>query len=157
MGVLTALPIVSAGNFCCCLWVISGGVVAAYMLQQATPAPLRLEDGAIVGLLAGVIGAVVYLLLSIPVTLLVAPMQRLLLTRLRDQMPPDLQRIFGGYTGAGLGLLVGFVAGFIFWLFIGAVFSTLGGMLGAAIFRKKEPPPVAPGSGNYTIDPSTGL
>ena len=32
MGVLSALPIVSAGNYCCCLWVISGGLVAAYVL-----------------------------------------------------------------------------------------------------------------------------
>ena len=31
MGVLTALPIISAGNLCCCLWVLSGGAVAAYM------------------------------------------------------------------------------------------------------------------------------
>ena len=29
MGVLSALPLISAGNFCCCMWVISGGLVAA--------------------------------------------------------------------------------------------------------------------------------
>ena len=32
MGVLSALPIISAGNACCCLWVVSGGVIAAYLL-----------------------------------------------------------------------------------------------------------------------------
>ncbi len=34
LGVLSALPIVSIGNVCCCLWVISGGVLAAYLLQR---------------------------------------------------------------------------------------------------------------------------
>src|SRR4051794_36719437 len=82
MGVLSALPIVSAGNLCCCLWIVSGGVVAAYLLQQNQPAPITQGDGALVGLLAGLAGAFVYLVLSIPITLLVAPMQRQVLARL---------------------------------------------------------------------------
>ena len=39
IGVLSALPIVSAGNLCCCLWVLSGGALAAYLLQQNQPVP----------------------------------------------------------------------------------------------------------------------
>ena len=31
MGVLSALPLISALNACCCLWVVSGGLVAAYV------------------------------------------------------------------------------------------------------------------------------
>ena len=54
MGVLSALPLVAAGNLCCCLWVVSGGVVAAYLLQQNQSAPITPGDGALVGLLAGV-------------------------------------------------------------------------------------------------------
>jgi hypothetical protein len=38
MGVLSALPIVSAGNWCCCLWVVSGGLVA----QDRPPDALEL-------------------------------------------------------------------------------------------------------------------
>ena len=59
MGVLSALPLVAAGN-CCCLWVISGGAIAAYLLQQNQTAPLTPADGALVGLLAGLIGAIVH-------------------------------------------------------------------------------------------------
>ena len=40
MGVLSALPLVTAGNVCCCLWVVSGGVVAAYLLQQNQTTPM---------------------------------------------------------------------------------------------------------------------
>ncbi len=59
MGVLSALPIISAGNLCCCLWVVSGGAVAAYILQQNQPTPLTPGDGAVIGLLAGIVGAFV--------------------------------------------------------------------------------------------------
>ena len=76
MGVLSALPIISAGNLCCCLWIISGGLVAAYVLQQNQPTPITPGDGALVGLLAGLAGAGIYLVLSIPITFLVAPLQR---------------------------------------------------------------------------------
>jgi hypothetical protein len=33
MGVLSGLPIIAAGNICCCMWVLSGGFVASYLLQ----------------------------------------------------------------------------------------------------------------------------
>ena len=36
IGVLSALPIVGAANLCCCLWVICGGMVAAYLLSRCT-------------------------------------------------------------------------------------------------------------------------
>ena len=67
MGVLSALPIIAVGNVCCCLWVISGGVVAAYVLQQGQPQPITPADGAFVGFLAGLLGAFVYLVISVPI------------------------------------------------------------------------------------------
>jgi hypothetical protein len=137
MGVLSALPIVSAGNLCCCLWVVSGGVVAAYLLQQGQSAPITQGDGAIVGLMAGIVGAFVYLLLSIPITLLIAPVQRMLLDQLAGTMPPDVREYVGSYAGGAIGLTIGFV----FMVFMGTVFSTVGGLLGAAIFRKPQAAP----------------
>ena len=50
IGVLSALPIISAGNCFCCMWVIGGGVVAAYLLQQNQAAPIASADGAITGI-----------------------------------------------------------------------------------------------------------
>ena len=141
MGVLSALPIVAAGNLCCCLWVISGGVVAAYILQQNQPTPIKQGDGALVGLLAGVIGAFVYLLISIPITVLVAPLERAVLERVIETaggMPPEFRRYFDSSAIGGLGLVISF----ILMLFGGAVFSTVGGLIGAVIFRK----PLGPGT-----------
>ena len=42
MGVLSALPIVSAGNVCCCLWVVVGGL-------HTTKDPAGIPSGALFG------------------------------------------------------------------------------------------------------------
>jgi hypothetical protein len=147
MGLLSALPIVSAGNLCCCLWVLAGGVVAAYVLQQNDPQPVSPGDGALVGFLAGILGAFVYLILSIPITLLVTPIERAILQRLADTastMPPQFKRYMeSSLAVTGLRIALGFIV----MLFGGALFSTLGGVIGVAVFGKKAAvvaPPVLP-------------
>ena len=53
-GILSVIPLVNSCNCCCCLWVILGGVVAAYILAKADPSTTG-GDGAIVGAGAGLI------------------------------------------------------------------------------------------------------
>jgi hypothetical protein len=135
MGVLSALPLVSSGNLCCCLWVLSGGVTAAYVLQQSHPTPITAADGALVGFLAGVVGALIYLVLSIPITFLVAPMERQLMQRLMENsgnMPPEFREYLSRYIGGGARVALSSVV----MLFAGSIFSTLGGVVGAVFFRK---------------------
>ena len=142
IGVLSALPIIAAGNLCCCLWVISGGVLAAYLLQQDSPAPITQSDGAVVGLLAGLVGAIVCWVISIPITLLFAPMERRMVGSMlenAENMPPVVREFMersqgGAFRAARL------VLSLFFWLFAGAIFSTIGGLLGAVFFRKPVPP-----------------
>jgi hypothetical protein len=138
MGVLSALPIISAGNLCCCLWVVSGGVVSAALLQQNQTSPVTPAEGALAGLLAGMFGAVVYLVLSIPITILLAPLHRLLVDRLVDSgsLPPEFREYVAGYVGGALGAAVNFIA----MLTAGIVFSTIGGLIGVAVFRVPQPP-----------------
>jgi hypothetical protein len=148
MGVLSALPIISAGNVCCCLWVVSGGAVAAYLFQQNRATPMTPADGALVGLLAGLAGALIRSLVSIPIDILVAPMEQAMVQRLLDMgtLPPEARDILDRYgrggAMAGAYFIVGRIVGLMFWLFVGGIFSTLGGLLGALIFRKQTPPAV---------------
>ena len=152
IGVLSSLPIISAGNVCCCLWVVSGGAVAAYLLQQNQTTPITPGDGALVGLYAGLIGAAVGFVISIPLSLVMAPMQRAMVERILQNagdMPPAarqfLENMSAPSTAAGLmGRLVIRVIIFCFTLVIWSIFSTLGGVLGAAIFKKSAPPAVQP-------------
>jgi hypothetical protein len=134
MGALSALPIVAAGN-CCCLWMITGGAVAAYVLQQNQETSITPGDGALAGLFAGLVGALVYLVLSIPITILMAPMERVMMERIVNSsgsLPPEFRQYVGTYMGGALQVFFGF----IFVLVFGAVFSTLGGLLGAVVFKK---------------------
>ena len=138
MGVLSALPLVNLGNLCCCFWVVSGGLVAAYLLQQGRPDAITPSEGAIVGLLAGIVGAFVQFLVSIPIGLIVAPLERGLMQRAADMagnMPPALR--------AGLGfvaLLFVRIVGLFIALFVGVVFSTFGGLVGAVLFQRRSQP-----------------
>ena len=147
MGVLSALPIVSAGNICCCLWVISGGVVAAYLFQQNQAGPITPSDGALAGLLAGLIGALVVVVVKIPIDIMVAPMEQAMVQRLLDRgtLPPEVHDMLDRYGRGGLGggfFIVGKIFSLMMWAFVGGIFSTLGGLLGALIFKKQTPPGV---------------
>jgi hypothetical protein len=153
-GVLSSLPIINFGNACCCLWIVSGGVIAAYLMQQDQQTPLTPADGALVGLLAGLCGAVVALVVSIPIDLIVAPLQRGVLERLRQsavEMPPELRTAIDSMinsraSGGLLGFVVLRVASFFLSLFVGGAASAIGGLLGAVIFGRSSgaglvPPP----------------
>ena len=146
MGVLSALPIISAGNACCCLWVVSGGVIAAYLFQQNRTTPITPSDGALIGLLAGLTGAFVRTLVAIPIDILVAPMEQAILQRVLDMgtLPPEARDIMERYgRGGAMGgafFIISRIVGLMFWIFVGGIFSTLGGLLGAMIFHKPTPP-----------------
>ena len=139
-GVLSALPFIGAFNACCCLWIVTGGVTAAYLLQDREPNSIQVGDGALVGLMAGVIGAFVYLILSIPITLLMAPMMSAFTDRIVNEgnFPPEVREMLTSGIGTAAGIILGFFA----YLAGGIVFSTLGGILGTLIFRKPARPPV---------------
>ena len=145
MGVLSALPFVSVGNFCCCLWVVSGGVVAAYVLQTNSAEPITPSDGALVGLLAGLTGAVIHLVLSIPIDLVMAPFERTVAQRIIDMTGnPDMRDMLLRYSQQGpmggvIGLILRKFIGLVVMAFAGGVFSTIGGLIGAMVFRKTDP------------------
>jgi hypothetical protein len=142
IGVLSGLPLVAAGNCCCCAWIVSGGMLAAYLLQNGTPAPITMGDGALVGLMAGLMGAFVNLVVSVPMNLVMGPVQQQLLQRLlqsQPDMPENVRQIFDNMGGSAVSV-IGVAIGFVTMLILGAVFASLGGLLGAFFFKKKDVP-----------------
>jgi hypothetical protein len=147
LGVLSALPIVSAANACCCLWIVLGGVLAAWVMQQNHPQPVTLGDGALVGLMAGLIGFVVTLAVSIPISYMTGAFQQMSDGMLlpREGMTPEVRDLLSRISPAvliALGAIVMFV--------VSLIFSTIGGLIGAALFRRRLPPappgPIPPSS-----------
>jgi hypothetical protein len=143
IGVLSALPIINIGN-CCCLWVIGGGVLATYLMQQNHAYPIAAADGALVGLLAGLLGGVLGTLLSIPIEMVMGPFQKQFMERIlssRQDIPEETRRLLENMNVGAVAIMFKLV----FSVFVGAVFGMLGGLLGVALFKKKDLPP-APGT-----------
>ena len=139
IGVLSALPVISLGN-CCCLWIVSGGVLAAYLDQQNDQRPTTIGRGAFAGFLAGIIGAFIWLVVSIGLDIVLAPIRERLaneLIRVARDMPPDARAALESLGSSSAG---GYAINFFLLLCAGGVFSTLGGMLGASFFRNDAPP-----------------
>lgn len=139
IGILSALPIVNWGN-CCCLWILGGGVLAAYLDQQQNPRPITTGRGAYNGFLAGVIGACVWLVVALVLEAALGPLRERALgeiARMAQDIPPEARAMLESLEGSsGIGLAVSFFV----QLTAGAVFATLGGVLGAAFFRNDMPP-----------------
>ncbi len=139
IGVMSALPIINAGNCCCCLWVLAGGALAVYLRQQSSPVPLTAAEGALMGLLAGLIGGVVGALLAIPIQMMVGPLQQEWMSRIlagNEDVPPEaremMERMMAGNAMRLAGDLINIVSS--------VIFGMLGGLLGVAIFKKNAPP-----------------
>jgi hypothetical protein len=130
VGVLSAIPFI---NYCCCIWSIGGGALAAFVYIKSSSIPVKMGDGAMVGALTGVFGGIIYLILGLPIAIFfgMAAMTDSL-NRSGVQLP---------ISGALLMIVAG-IAGAIFL----ALLATLGGVIGVAIFEKRKgdgsaPPP----------------
>jgi CDP-diglyceride synthetase len=148
IGVLSALPVIQLGNACCCLWVLFGGGLAAYLMQQNHPEPIGIGDGAVAGLLAGAFGSVVWLVLSISLRSVLAPFESAMAQRALDaqDLPPAVREMI---ESIGTAPVIGFglILMFCFMLFIFSLFGLFGGLFGALFFRKSQPvvpPPIPP-------------
>ncbi|HEX54726.1 MAG: hypothetical protein DRO90_02905 [Candidatus Altiarchaeales archaeon] len=140
------LPILGLLNLCCFLWIIAGGFVAVYMLRDKS-CGIEMKDGAIVGLLSGIVYAVI-------VTSI---------TSILFSLDADASMMHGGYgnvgflVGAVLSLIVilndlcvmnicksvGEILSMIFIIIIfvinlilGIVLGAIGGVMGAAVLKE---------------------
>src|SRR5215510_13129819 len=73
IGVLSSLPLVQAGNCCCCLWVVCGGLLTVYLQQSRMSTPIEMSEAVISGLLAGIIGAIIGVLITMALTPILGP------------------------------------------------------------------------------------
>ena len=157
LGLLSVIPFVNALNICCCLWAILGGMLASYLYVKNSPTPASAGDGAILGALAGVIGAAISLVLGIPISYAMGPtMRNLMLSLLEnvDRQQADLMRRQLELTGDAIGPVIINALILAVLLFF---FSVIGGLIGAALFEKRKggpvppPPPAAGGPGGFAV------
>jgi hypothetical protein len=118
-------------GICCCIWSIIGGVLASFIYIKGSSVPVKLGDGAIVGALAGVVGGIIYVIIYLPISLLWG------MATMQEQMNRSGVHIpFSGTILVIIGSIVGAIAL--------VVLSTLGGLIGTAIFEKRKGDGLAP-------------
>lgn len=138
LGVLSS--VVNCG---CCIWMIGGGVLAAYIYIKESPVMVPLSKGILLGFFVAIIGTLVYALL-IPIILrssggiteIGEQMQEIW-----DQLPifpqenrEELMELVQSDSFASI-LYVSLLIG----QFLGScIFAMVGGALGVAIFEKRK-------------------
>lgn len=137
-AVASSVPLLGLANVACCILVVGGGVLAAYLYMKDAPpsAQAPLGEGLKLGILAGLIGAVAFALISIPMALLAPNLHNWPFGALPLEdfvLSPE----YGGLLSSG-GQAIFFS---LIGLIIDPIFAGLGGVIGVAIFNKK---PAAP-------------
>ena len=150
-GLASAIPFVNFLNVCCCALVWGCGLLAAYLYATACRAAgvaFRPGTGAMVGLLAGAFYALSATVFGTVFSLLFGPAIVEMATRIVERMPEvppfAMEALERAQQEAGKFSIVSFILGLFFWIVCGAIFSTLGGLLGGALFKHEPPPPPPP-------------
>lgn len=156
VGIMSAIPGVSALNCCFCAWALIGGCVAAKMTIDRAARPVSAGEGAQIGLMAGAIAAVAFIVVAVPIILSgVATNASLKMMKglMGSITNPELQAALEDAMVQAAGqsaierLLSSLPVLLIQVLFQGG-FTVLGGLLGVALFEKRKggqaPPPPPP-------------
>ena len=153
LGLLSVIPFVNFGNVCCCLWAIVGGLLATYLYVKNSPTPVNAGDGAMVGGLAGLVGAVISVVLGIPIDLAMGPVMRNMMIGFLARMDPrQADLIRQQIEAAGGPSITGTIVNALILAVLLVIFSIIGGLLGVPIFEKRKggpppPPPINVGGG----------
>ena len=143
-GIASGLPYIGAANMACCALYIGGGVLAAYLLMKDLPTTEKAPygSGSLVGLLTGVIGGVVATLTLVVTGGLIDEAEQVLdslrmISGQGAEIPQGLLDLYDTSEGASGGLiLINLVSGVV----TGAITACIGGLVGVAIFHKKQAP-----------------
>lgn len=142
MGGLSAVTVLQHSfiRLICCLWAILGGALAAYLYIRKSPTPARVGEGAILGMLSGVFGALIafvaFLLTSFYIT---------------DRSLFEDQLTRAGFDPEQVSYPLVMVLVGVLAIIVQVGLSLLGGIIGVAIFENRgdggpgeTPPPPPP-------------
>jgi hypothetical protein len=155
-GFLGALPCIGAINVACCALIMGGGFLAAY-LYSSDCKKLGLEFRAGEGAKIGVVAGIFYWLVSSVVSGVMQIFMKTDFDQILDQMeeggmPPEaldtMEQVFD-VLGGPMGVVIMLGA----TLVLGLIFSTIGGLIGGAVFKVAAAPPSPPGSGTVAPPP----
>ena len=114
------------------------------------------------GVIAGVVGAVIYIILGIPMALLVGNTMASIFTNMMGSMNPEQAEVVRQQMEASQSVGNAIISGIIGAVFL-VIFSTLGGLVAVPLFEKRKgggsgtpPPPPPPAFGGQPQQPGAG-
>jgi len=150
LGITSALPVLNLVNCACCALVLGGGFLAVYLYLREYPSgypPVTYGEAAVLGLLTGVIGGLVWTVVDIPLTFLkyqigweMTDLAEIESALSNPSIPPAMRELVTTLiTGGGLTLGMIFF-GLVVNLLVCVVFAMIGAIIGLAILQKSPPP-----------------
>jgi hypothetical protein len=159
IAIISGVPGLNVVNCCCCAGIMLGGVLAVHFHRKEFTdqmPPMESSDALILGIIAGIIGALgASLIGGIVMTLFGAVEERLVMdfferffSKLEDRgsIPPgtmDQMRDEFVRSMQEAQTVGGMLKNLFFALIIYPIFSMLGGLIGFGLFFKKKNPPAA--------------
>lgn len=139
LGVLSALPLV---NCCCLLWLGGGGLLAVFLLRQDYAGEIAAGLGAKAGFLAGMIGALFWQILELPISYIMSTQRSEQIQQLQhllqnQNLPPEIIQFLERLLADPFNPFF-LIGGLVFKAFACGVLTTLGGILGAAFWGKPK-------------------
>jgi len=131
-------------NMLCCLGVIIGGLVSVQQYTSRTGSSIEGGDGAVLGALAGVGGAILAVALDWalrPLGLDRQSIQKGMMDNMmqgmqgQQDLPPMLEQFQGGAGETGAMMLV---FSLLFGAIVNGIFGAIGGAIGAALFGEND-------------------
>lgn len=137
LGVLSGIPYIGT---CCCLWALGGGGLATWLLNTQRPGGLKYSDGALGGVLSGLIGAIISTIIYIPVQILLLTPEAVERARAQfqqAQMPPEAIDMIMRFMQPGVDVSRTLITLLLNMVGLG-LFAMIGGIITAAILARKR-------------------
>jgi len=136
LGLLSVIPVVNYGNIICCLWLLGGGVLAAVVYKGEASA-ISNKEGAIVGSIAGIIGAFV---IAIGTGILWYFFNENYLANLNNfirtgEIDPEMITMMADIINNPVLVILGSL---FFYLILNTVMAGFGGFIGATVINRRE-------------------
>ncbi|MDZ7723321.1 MAG: hypothetical protein U5R06_11090 [candidate division KSB1 bacterium] len=136
IGILSGVPVLNFINCACCSGILIGGALSVYLYRRQVGPECPSEDGegASLGLLAGLFGAVLATLLS----LVIQPFSQDIIYQIQNYTnDPDIENMLNHINPEMLAKSFTLIA-FISSLVINSLFGLLGGVIGIGIWGKPK-------------------
>lgn len=146
MTILYNVPVLSFINVFCCAGIILGGFAGTYFYSKEiarTNLQLENKDGVIIGVLAGIISAIIATGINLLLTMFIEqnPITEVMKIFEQVDLPPEIfdeiSKLSNEYNQYGYSPTMTIIS-FIMHIILFPLFGALGGMIGVSVFKKKN-------------------